>query len=54
MIPLTKREEENHNKQKVCYICKRELNIDDRKHYKVKDHCMIREIIEVQLITSVI
>ena len=23
MIPLTKKEEKNHNKQKVCYICKK-------------------------------
>ena len=23
MIPLTKKEEKKHNKQKVCYICKR-------------------------------
>ena len=23
MIPLTKKEEENHNNQKVCYICKK-------------------------------
>ena len=41
MIPLTKKEEENHNKQKVCYICKKELNTGDsnKKHHKVKDHC---------------
>ena len=39
MIPLTKKEEKNHNKQKVCYICKKEFNKDDKKHYKVKDHC---------------
>ena len=39
MIPLTKKEEKNHNKQKVCYICKKEFNTDDKKHYKVKDHC---------------
>ena len=38
MIPLTKKEEKNHNKQKVCYICKKEFNTDDKKHYKVKDH----------------
>ena len=40
MIPLTKKEE-NHNKQKVCYICKKEFNTDDsdKKHHKVKDHC---------------
>ena len=41
MIPLTKKEEENHNKQKVCYICKKGFNTDNivKKHHKVKDHC---------------
>ena len=39
MIPLTKKEEKNHNKQKVCHICKKECNTDDKKHHKVKDHC---------------
>ena len=39
MIPLTKKEEKNHIKQEVCYICKKEFNTDDKKHYKVKDHC---------------
>ena len=41
MIPLTKKEEKHHNKQKVCYIYKKEFNTDDsdKKHHKVKDHC---------------
>ena len=39
MISLTKKEEKNHNKQEVCYICKKEFNTDDKKHCKVKDHC---------------
>ena len=41
MIPLTKKEEKHHNKQKVCYICKKEFDTDDidKKHHKVKDHC---------------
>ena len=41
MIPLTKKEEKHHNKQEVCYICKKEFNTDDsdKKHHKVKDHC---------------
>ena len=41
MIPLTKKEEKHHNKQKVCYICKKKFNADDsdKKHYKVRDHC---------------
>ena len=45
MMPLTKKEEENHNKQKVCYICKKEFNTDDsdKKYHKVKDHCHYTE-----------
>ena len=39
VIPLTKNEEENHNKQKVCYICKKEFETNDKKNYKVRDHC---------------
>ena len=41
VIPLTKKGEKNHNKQKVCYIGKKEFNTDDsdKKHHKVKDHC---------------
>ena len=36
MIPLTTKEEIYHNKQKICYICKKEF---DKKNYKVRDHC---------------
>ena len=41
MIPLTKKEEKKHNKQKRFYISKKEFNTDesDKKHHKVKDHC---------------
>ena len=39
VIPLTIKEEKYHNKQKVCYICKKEFNTNDKKHYKIKDHC---------------
>ena len=39
MIPLTKKEEKHHNEQEVCYISKKEFNMDDKKHHKVKDHC---------------
>ena len=39
IIPLTRKEEINYNKQKVCYICKKDFNKNDKKHYKVKDHC---------------
>ena len=34
MIPLTKEEEDNYNKENTCYICKKEFNND-----KVRDHC---------------
>ena len=34
MIPLTKEEEDNYNKENICYICKKEFNDD-----KVRDHC---------------
>ena len=41
MIPLTKNEEKNHNKQNVFYICKKGFSTDDdnKKYHKVKDHC---------------
>ena len=39
MIPLPKKEEENYNNQKVCYICKREFDTSDEKHHKVRDRC---------------
>ena len=41
MIPLTNKEEKNYNKQKICYIYKKEFNTDDsdKKHHKVKHHC---------------
>ena len=39
MIPLTKKEEEIYNNQKVCYICKKEFDKCDKKHHKVRDHC---------------
>ena len=39
MIPLTIKEEIDYNKQKICYICKKEFNKNDEKNYKVRDHC---------------
>ena len=35
MIPLTKEEEDNYNKENICYICIIYFNNDD----KVRDHC---------------
>ena len=48
LIPLTTEEKIYHNKQKICYICKKEFNNNDttkssslgcKKNYKVRDHC---------------
>ena len=39
MIPLTTKEEIYHNRQKICYICKKEFNNNGKKNYKVRDHC---------------
>ena len=32
-------EEKIHNKQKVCYICKKEFDNNNKKQQKVRDHC---------------
>ena len=41
MIPLTKKEEKKHNRQNVCYICKKRFSTDDnnKNYLKVKDLC---------------
>ena len=42
MIPLTTKVEIYHNRQKVCYICKKEFDNNDnndKKQQKVRDHC---------------
>ena len=42
MIPLTKKEEKNnHNKYKVCHICRKVFSSDDgdKKYHEVKDDC---------------
>ena len=39
MIPLTTKEEIYNNKQKICYICQKECNNNDKKQQKVRDHC---------------
>ena len=53
MIPLTIKEEIDHNKQKICYICKKEFDKNDKKHYKVKIIVIIQENIEALLIIFV-
>ena len=39
MISLTTEEKVHYNKQKVCYICKKEFDNNDKKQQKVTDHC---------------
>ena len=39
MMPLTTEEKIYHNKQKICYICKKEFDISNKKYHKVRDHC---------------
>ena len=33
MIPLTTEEKIYHNKQKICYICKKEFSNNEKKNY---------------------
>ena len=39
MIPLTTVEKIYHNKQKICYTCKKEFSNNEKKNYIVRDHC---------------
>ena len=39
MTPLTTKEKIHYNEQEICYICKKEFDKNDKKHYKVRDHC---------------
>ena len=39
MIPLTTEEKIYHNKQKICYICKKEFSNNEKNNYKVRDNC---------------
>ena len=38
MIPLTNEEKESYEKQRICYICKKEFGAD-KNNKKVRDHC---------------
>ena len=46
MIPLTSEEKQLHCEQNVSYICKKEFSADDKRYYKVRDHCHYRENLE--------
>ena len=39
IIPLTTEEKIYQNEQEICYICKKEFDTNDKKNYKVRDHC---------------
>ena len=45
MIPLTDKETKSYEKQKVCYICKKEFSTDEndknafKLYHEVRDHC---------------
>ena len=39
MISLTTEEKVHYNKQKVCYICKKEFANNDKKQQKVRGYC---------------
>ena len=49
MIPLTDKENKSYEKQKVCYICKKEFNTNEndkntiKLFHKVRDHCHYTE-----------
>ena len=39
MISLKTEEKVHYNKQKVCYICKKDFDNNDKKQQQVRDHC---------------
>ena len=45
MIPLNDKENKSYEKQKVCYICKKEFSTDEndknifKLYHKIIDHC---------------
>ena len=39
MTPLTTKEKIYHNEQEISYICKKEFDKNNKKYYKVRDHC---------------
>ena len=48
MMRLTDEENKSYEKQKICYICKKEFSTDDddneiafnKNYQKVRDHCL--------------
>ena len=56
MILLTYEETKSYEKQKVCYICKKEFSTDknDKNAFKVRNHCHYTGNLEELLIIFVI
>ena len=54
MIPITKKEEKKHNKQKVCYVCKKRFSTDDSNKNIIRLEVIVTilENIEVLLMIS--
>ena len=53
IIPLTDKEKETHENQKVCYICKKKIGIN-KKHVKLQIIVIVQDNIEELLIIFVI
>ena len=43
ILTLTTEDYKAYHEQKFCYICKKELSIDDKKYYKVSNQCHYTE-----------
>ena len=39
MIPITIEENKSYHKQNTCHTCQKELITNNKKYYKVRDHC---------------
>ena len=39
IILLASKENQSCHKESICYVCKREINTDDKKYDKARDHC---------------
>ena len=52
MMPLTDKENVSYEKQKVCYLCKKEFSTDEddenpfKLYHKVRDHCITPKNLE--------
>ena len=53
-IPLTDKEKETHENQKVCYICKKNFSANKKKNVKLEIIVIIQDNIEELLIVFVI